>query len=103
MRRQSIWARGSCPKTRPNILMRSAMSDRQNRSAPFPGQVHINFNGKFRDECLNEHWFLNLAHARNMIEAWRIEYNTERPHSSLGNWTPQEFADSRKATKGVYS
>jgi hypothetical protein len=50
------------------------------------------FNGKFRDECLNEHWFLSLAHARSVIEAWRIEYNTERPHSSLGNRTPQEFA-----------
>lgn len=42
-------------------------------------------NGKFRDECLNEHWFLSLAHARRVIEAWRIAYNTERPQSSLGN------------------
>jgi putative transposase len=46
------------------------------------------FNGRFRDECLNEHWFLTMAHARRAIEAWRIEYNTERPHSSLGNLTP---------------
>ena len=53
------------------------------------------FNGKFRDECLNEHWFLSLAHARNIIEAWRIEYNTDRPHSSLGNRTPEEFAGTR--------
>jgi putative transposase len=51
------------------------------------------FNGKFRDECLNEHGFLSLAHARSVIEAWRIEYNTERPHSSLGNCTPSEFAN----------
>jgi len=50
------------------------------------------FNGKFRDECLNEHWFLSLAHARSVIEDWRIEYNTERPHGSLGNRTPAEFA-----------
>ena len=62
-----------------------------------PGKPNENayiesFNGKFRDECLNEHWFLSLAHARSVIEAWRIEYNTERPHSSLGNRTPQEFA-----------
>ena len=42
------------------------------------------FNGRFRDECLNEHWFVTMAHARQAIEAWRIEYNTERPHSSLG-------------------
>jgi putative transposase len=62
-----------------------------------PGKPNENayiesFNGKFRDECLNEHWFLSLAHARRVIEAWRIEYNTERPHSSLGNQTPAEFA-----------
>jgi putative transposase len=65
-----------------------------------PGKPNENayiesFNGKFRDECLNEHWFISLAHARSVIEAWRIEYNTERPHSSLGNLTPQEFATSR--------
>jgi putative transposase len=65
-----------------------------------PGKPNENayiesFNGKFRDECLNEHWFLSLAHARSIIEEWRIEYNTERPHSSLGNLTPVEFAKAR--------
>jgi putative transposase len=50
------------------------------------------FNGRFRDECLNEHWFLTMAHARRVIEQWRIEYNTERPHSSLGDLTPEQFA-----------
>ena len=50
------------------------------------------FNGKFRDECLNEHWFVTMAHARQAIEKWRIDYNTERPHSSLGNLTPEEYA-----------
>jgi putative transposase len=50
------------------------------------------FNGKFRDECLNEHWFLNLADAKLAIEAWRIDYNTVRPHSSLHGRTPQQFA-----------
>lgn len=49
------------------------------------------FNGKLRDECLNEHWFLSLADARRIIEDWRIDYNRNRPHSSLGNLTPQEF------------
>jgi putative transposase len=52
------------------------------------------FNGRFRDECLNEHWFITMAHARSTIEAWRIEYNTERTHSSLGNLTPEEFRDA---------
>lgn len=52
------------------------------------------FNGKFRDECLNEHWFASLAEARVLIESWRREYNLERPHSSLGNATPAEFAEA---------
>ena len=49
------------------------------------------FNGKFRDECLNEHWFLSLADARRIIEDWRLDYNQNRPHSSLGNLTPEEY------------
>jgi putative transposase len=49
------------------------------------------FNGKFRDECLNEHWFVDLEDARWIIEAWRVDYNQVRPHSSLGNLTPSEF------------
>lgn len=49
------------------------------------------FNGKFRDECLNEHWFLSLQEAQLVIEAWRREYNEERTHSSIGNVTPMEF------------
>ncbi len=50
------------------------------------------FNGRLRDECLNEHLFSNLSHARQIIEAWKIDYNTTRPHSSLGGLTPTEFA-----------
>ena len=52
------------------------------------------FNGRFRDECLNENWFLDLNDAREIIEAWRIDYNTNRPHSALGYATPEEFASS---------
>jgi putative transposase len=50
------------------------------------------FNGKFRDECLNEHWFMDLDHARELIEEWRLDYNRVRPHSSLDDATPEEFA-----------
>ena len=52
------------------------------------------FNGRLRDECLNANWFTSLAEAKEKekIEAWRKEYNTERPHSSLGYRTPEEFA-----------
>jgi len=52
------------------------------------------FNGKFRDECLNENWFLDLDDARRKIEDWRQDFNTVRPHSSLGDRTPAEYAAS---------
>ncbi len=52
------------------------------------------FHGKFRDECLNEHWFTSLAQARILIAAWRRDYNECRPHSSLEYRTPAEFAAS---------
>ena len=50
------------------------------------------FNGRLRDECLNEHLFTSLAEVRRIIEAWRIDYNTKRPHTSLNGLTPTEFA-----------
>jgi len=50
------------------------------------------FNGKFRDECLNEHWFRTLAEARTIVATWRMDYNQARPHSALGYRTPAEFA-----------
>jgi len=50
------------------------------------------FNARFRLECLNEHWFLSLEDAREKIEEWRQDYNESRPHSSLGNVSPEEFA-----------
>jgi putative transposase len=49
------------------------------------------FHGRFREECLNEHWFLTLDDARETIENWRLDYNRVRPHSSLGYLTPEEF------------
>lgn len=51
------------------------------------------FNGTFRDECLNLHWFVSLADARCTIEAWRADYNRVRPHGSLGYLTPEDFVD----------
>lgn len=52
------------------------------------------FHGRLRDECLNEQWFLGLADARQLVEAWRQDYNQERPHSALGYQTPAAFAAS---------
>ncbi|WP_175804794.1 integrase core domain-containing protein, partial [Burkholderia pyrrocinia] len=51
----------------------------------------------FDNECLNEHWFVSMRHAKRLIEEWRIEYNTERPHSSLGYLTPAQFARAHDA------
>lgn len=58
------------------------------------------FNGKFRDECLNQFWFVNLREAQERIESWRVDYNQERPHSSLGYQTPAEFA-AQAAARGA--
>jgi putative transposase len=49
------------------------------------------FNGRFRDECLNEHWFTSVAHAEVVIEGWRREYNEERPKRALGGLTPADY------------
>lgn len=62
-----------------------------------PGKPNQNayiesFNGRLRDECLNEHWFISLAHAQAVIESWRREYNEERPKKSLGGLTPSAYA-----------
>ena len=62
-----------------------------------PGKPNQNayvesLNGRLRDECLNEHWFTTLAHARAVIEVWRCEYNDERPMKSLGGLTPTQYA-----------
>jgi transposase InsO family protein len=62
-----------------------------------PGKPNQNayvgsFNGRLRDECLNEHWFTTLDHARALIEGWRREYNEERPKKSLGGMTAAQYA-----------
>ena len=67
------------------------------RLATRPGKPTDNafiesFNGRFRQECLNEHWFLSLEDAEEKIEAWRRDNNDHRPHSSLGNVPLAEFA-----------
>jgi putative transposase len=61
---------------------------------------HIeSFNGRLRDECLNVHQFLSLHHANQQLAAWRTDYNGTRPHSSLGNLTPSEFAQKGRTKR----
>lgn len=52
------------------------------------------FNGKVRQECLNQHWFLSLSDAKLKLDSWRDDYNRNRPHSSIGYQSPEEFAKS---------
>lgn len=54
------------------------------------------FNGQFRAECLDCHWFASLEEARHTIEAWRVESNTERPHRALGQETPRAWMTARE-------
>jgi putative transposase len=56
------------------------------------------FNGRFRDECLNENWFIHLSDARDKIGQWKQDYNQTRPHSALGYRTPEEFAQNAATT-----
>jgi len=61
--------------------------------------AHIeSFNGKFRDECLNQYWFTSLTEARSTIDLWRHDYNAVRPHSALGNLPPAVFALTLNST-----
>jgi putative transposase len=60
------------------------------------------FNGRFRDECLNEHEFSTLAEARDIIEDWRLDYNANRPHRSLKNQTPEEFVRGLQSTPPLH-
>jgi len=70
-----------------------------------PGKPNQNayiesFNSRFRDECLNEHWFFNLRHARQLIATWHREYSEERPKKGLGGLTPSQHA-KQLATKSI--
>ena len=60
---------------------------------PIENAFAESFNGRLRDECLNTNWFLSVKHARDVIESWRKDYNTVRPHSSLGGLAPREFIE----------
>ena len=59
------------------------------------------FNGTLCDECLNTHWFTTMAEAKEIIEAWRREYNESRPHRALGERTPHEFAHQIAASRDL--
>jgi len=69
------------------------MMDFSRPGKPMDNAMIESFNGSFRDECLNVNWLLSMEDAREKIEKWRMDYNEFRPHRSLGNLTPRQFAD----------
>ena len=69
---------------------------------PMDNAIIESFNGSFRDECLNVNWFLSIDDAQEKIEMWREEYNEFRPHSSLENFTPRQFAEQFESQKTIF-
>ena len=69
---------------------------------PMDNAIIESFNGSFRDECLNVNWFLSIEDAQEKIEMWRLDYNDFRPHSSLGDLTPRQFAEQFESQKSNF-
>ena len=78
---------------------RSVQLDFIRPGKPIENAFIESFNGRLRDECLNVHQFTSVADAQAKIEAWRLDYNQHRPHSSLGHLTPNEFAATCQITR----
>lgn len=78
------------------LIAAACSSTSFDRGNPVENAFIESFNGRLRDECLNVHQFASLAEAQAIIEAWRVDYNTRRPHSSLGHLTPSEFVRQRQ-------
>src|SRR5262249_54385109 len=86
-------ARSSPPKRWKNgLTKRGVKLDFTHPGKPTENGHIESFNGRLRDECLNVTQFTSLEDACRQIESWRVDYNVSRPHSSLGNLTPREFA-----------
>jgi putative transposase len=70
--------------------------DFSRRGKPTDNAIVESFNGRFREECLNTHWFHSIEDAKEKIDGWRWDYNERRPHRSLEGLTPREFADQTR-------
>lgn len=89
------------PEFTSNAFMAWAQTHRIQHILIQPGRPMQNgyiesFNGKFHDECLNEHWFETLSQARSIITLWKADYNEIRPHSSIGHIPPAQFAQNQR-------
>jgi len=83
----------------PQLFPCSQTADHTLQQSPTDNAFVESFNGTFRSECLNTHWFMNLKEVRQLIAAWRAEYNDSRPHASLADRTPSEFASQHAASR----
>jgi putative transposase len=83
------------------VYRRSVQLDFIRPGKPVENAFIESFNGRLRDECLNVHQFASLAEAQAIIEAWRVDYNHHRPHSSLGHLTPSEFVTQRQGARSA--
>jgi Integrase core domain len=83
---------------RSSVASNCSSSSRESRSK---NAFIESFKSRLCEECLNEHVFVSLDDALNKVEKWRIEYNRERPHSSLGHLTPEEFAAKNQRSSAV--
>ncbi|AAW76317.1 IS1404 transposase [Xanthomonas oryzae pv. oryzae KACC 10331] len=85
--RGSLGAEAKPERTSNRVQLRQIQPGKPNQNAYVES-----FNGRLRDECLNEHWFPTLLHARTEIERWRREYNEHRPKKAIGAMTPATYA-----------
>jgi putative transposase len=90
---RAIWQVSIRRASRALPVNRSTSLDFSRPGKPTDNAFIESFNGKFRAECLNAHWFMSLDDARRKCEAWRRDYNEQRPHSSIGNKAPIELID----------
>ena len=103
---QVVEDRGRCPKSirvdhGPEFVSQSldwwahwnrVELDFSRPGTPTDNAVIESFNGRLRQECLNQHWFLSLEDAQEKLDLWRLDYNQNRPHSALGQRTPEEIS-----------
>ncbi|GAB3685343.1 hypothetical protein GCM10028792_37780 [Salinisphaera aquimarina] len=77
---------------RPSIAFDAIQLEQIEPGKPNQNAYIESLNGRLRDECLNEHWFVSLAHASSIIRGWHREYNEERPKKELRGLTPADYA-----------
>jgi transposase InsO family protein len=100
-RRRTALHRGD--RFRPSDVNQAWSLDFSRPGKPTDNAFVESFNGTLRAECLDVHWFGTLTEARKLIESWRREYNESRPHRSLGERTPHEFAKQIAASRDLLS